>query len=100
MFGTLMVGGELIAALLPAAEKTKKTHLIMAQAMSIGMLGLAVVFLVELSGIPRLAMALILLAMLLSAALTILDKKRLLFYELTFIYASHVSILLITFSHH
>lgn len=44
LFGSLMIGGELLASLIPGRKKTKFIHTAMAQIMALGMLGLAFLF--------------------------------------------------------
>lgn len=93
IFGVLMIGGELLAAVIPARHKTTLVHNFVAQIMALGMLGLAFSFWFSL---PRYNFAEMLLAigMCVAGGLTLLDKKRYLQYELMFIYASHCTVLL------
>jgi hypothetical protein len=98
LFGTLMVGGEFVAALMPAGGKFNKIHLIMAYIMAMGMLGLAVLFAINLKGVTQISVIVCFICMLLSAFLTVVDKHRYIFYELIFIFSSHFSILITTFS--
>lgn len=96
VFGVMMVGGELLAALLPAHNKTNKAHLVMAEIMSIGMLGLCVLFILGVGGFYRGLELAFLIVMIASASLTLIDKRRYIAYELGFIYISHISILIAT----
>jgi hypothetical protein len=98
-FGSLMVGGELLAAIIPARKDTIVTHNILAYTMAVGMLGLAIIFWIDVSPDSLLAL---LLAIGMSAlgTLTMLDKTRFLFYELGFVFASHFSILIAAIALH
>jgi hypothetical protein len=92
VFGTLMIGGEMLAAIIPARNKTTTIHNIMAQIMAVGMLGLACAFWASLQRHSIFEGALTLLMCGLAVS-TLLDKKRYLIYELGFIFSSHFSIL-------
>ncbi|HSX07975.1 MAG TPA: hypothetical protein VLG11_03715 [Candidatus Saccharimonadales bacterium] len=92
-FGSLMIGGELLAAIIPARHKTIFVHNFMAQTMALGMLGLAFSFWFSLPRYngPEMLLA---IGMCVAGGLTFLDKKYYLQYELGFIYASHCTVAL------
>jgi hypothetical protein len=91
-FGILMIGGELLASLLPARDKTMVAHLVTAHIMALGMLGLVFTFWAGLDGFYSSLEMLLAFVMCAAALLTISDKKHYLAYELTFIFASHFSV--------
>lgn len=93
IFGGLMIGGEFLAALLPARGRTLLLHLVFAQTMSVGMLGLGVLFLVTLAGWFSILAAVMTACMVIFGLLTIVDKKHYITYELAFIFSSHFSII-------
>lgn len=94
LFGALMIGGELLAAVIPARGRTVATHLLLAQSMAIGMFGLGVLFALNLTGtFSALATALV-VSMFVFALLTVIDKRHYVVFELAFIFASHFSIIL------
>ena len=97
VFGVLMVGGELFLALLPARDKTTTLHEVAAQIMAVGMFGLTVLFAIGSNHANRAFELLLLVMMVAATLLTFADKKRYIAYELCFIYASHVSILIAVF---
>lgn len=85
---------ELLLALFPARGTIENLlHTIFSYAMSAAMFITAVLFSISLSGIYKDIEIGITIAMLMFAMLTYLDKKRFIFYELLFIYSSHISIL-------
>jgi hypothetical protein len=86
--------GELALAALPAKGKTLKLHTLCAQAMAFGMFLMACAFWLDLDGSIHAIEGLFALAMAGCAALTILDKRRFIFYELPFLFLSHTSIVL------
>jgi hypothetical protein len=94
VFGSLMVGGELLASLVPARDRLVTTHNVLAHIMAIGMLGLAVAFTIVLTGIFAVAEIVFVGLMGMFGVLSILDKRRYIVYELAFIFSSHVSILI------
>ena len=93
IFGGLMIGGELLAALIPAHSKSITIHNLLAQTMGLGMLGLAFIFWASLIkySLFELAFTVVMCVLL---ALMVLDKKHYLTYELGFIFSSHFTILI------
>lgn len=85
--------GNLLAATIPARDEKLKLHNVCAQAMGIGMVAMAYLFWFNLSGAYAGLEAYIAFAMTLLGVLTLVDKGRFIFYELSFIFLSHVSIL-------
>lgn len=92
VFGILMIGGELIAAIVPAHGKTLVPHLVLAHAMAIGMLGLGVTFSIALTGMFAALAAVLTVGMVAFSALTFADKRHYMVYELAFIFSSHFSV--------
>jgi hypothetical protein len=90
---TLTYIGNLLAAVIPAPDKKLKLHNICAQAMGAGMLVMSYLFWFKLHGSYAGIEASISLAMTLLVALTFTDTSRYIFYELSFIFLSHASIL-------
>ncbi len=93
-FSGLMIGGEVTTAIVPASGKTVRLHRISAKVMALGMFGLAYLFYFDTTGTYAQVELYIALIMTLLVPLTFLDKKRFVFYELAFIFLSHVSILI------
>lgn len=93
LFGVLMIGGNLIAAVIPARAATAFAHLLFAQGMAIGMWGLGLTFAIALPGLFSALAFILAFSMTVFALLTLLDKKHYLRYELAFIFSSHLSIL-------
>lgn len=91
IFGAMMIGGELFVSLLPARGRTFNVHFVLAQIMAVGMFGLALIFCFELP-MFLLIEAAILLTMCVMIFLTFVNKKHYLVYELAYIFASHLSI--------
>jgi len=91
-FGILMIGGELLASVIPARGNTAGTHLFLSKIMAIGMLGLGILFSVSLPGVFLVLAVTLTIAMIAFGLLTLLDKKHYLVYELAFIFASHFSV--------
>lgn len=94
LFGSLMIGGELLASLIPDRNKTKFIHAAMAQIMAVGMLGLAFLFWFGTKGTYywiEMSLAILMCGL---GALTWFDKKNYIFYELGFIFCSHFTILI------
>ena len=92
VFGILMVIGELSVSVMPARDKTKLAHTIMAQVMAVGMLGLAVIFWFSLHGGYADIEAALVSLMCITGLLTYFDKRHFILHELLFIFASHFSI--------
>jgi hypothetical protein len=91
---TIVYVSSLLLATIPARGKTLRTHNSFAQMMAGGMLLLAI-NIGEPFGLIELCISAV---MMLFAVLVVLDKKRFIVYELSFIYSSHVSILAASFS--
>ena len=90
---SLTFAPEMLLARIPERGKTRRLHDLLAEAMGAGMLLLAFVFWRNLHGTyadGELAIALVMSAL---AVLTVLDRRRFIFYELPFIYWSHFSLL-------
>lgn len=94
IFGVLMIGGELLLALVPARGKTSSMHLVLAQIMAVGMLGLSLTLSIALAGVFSLLVVILAVCMAIFALLTVVDKKRFILYELSFIFSSHFSIII------
>jgi hypothetical protein len=88
-----MIGGELLASLLPARNKTLHMHNVLAQIMAIGMLGLVLLFSLRLHQYQFIEVTLLVI-MCTMALLTFADKKRYIVYEMTYIFSSHLTILI------
>lgn len=93
IFGGLMIGGELLAGLIPARGKTVLLHNGLAQVMALGMFGLALLFWINLEGVYAWLELALLGSMVVMGILTLLDRRRYIIYELGYIYLSHTSIL-------
>jgi len=93
IFGALMIGGELLLAVISARGKTFLLHLMLAYTMAVGMLGLAVTFVFALTGTPAIIAVCVAGGMGAFAALTWIDKKHYILHELAFIFLSHFSII-------
>jgi hypothetical protein len=93
VFGVLMIGGELLAAVILARGKTSRTHLVLAEIMAVGMLGLGVSFALVLTGGFSVLEVALTIGMVVSALLTVVNKKRYISHELAFIFSSHFSVL-------
>lgn len=86
--------GDVLLAAVPMRGKTVLLHTLYAQAMALGMWGMAWVFFWGFTGWFKVVALGIVIAMMLLALLTFADKRRYIFYELAFLYLSHVSIIL------
>jgi len=95
---TLTYVGNLLAAVIPARDKKLKLHNICAQAMGIGMVVMTYWFWLNLHSVYAGIEAGISLAMTLLVVLTFADRSRYIFYELSFIFLSHASILVAVFA--
>lgn len=85
---------DLLLALIPERGTIEKQlHSFFAYTMALVMIAMAGIFIVSFSGGFRILEIGILVGMLVLAALAQLDRKRFIFYELPFIYLSHISIL-------
>jgi hypothetical protein len=85
---------ELLLALFPARGTIEKQlHSIFSYSMGAAMLATAFLFIVNVHGVHARIEVGITCSMAILAMLTLLDKKRFIFYELPFIYLSHASIL-------
>jgi hypothetical protein len=84
---------ELLLGLLPAKEKTLFFHNVFSYLMAEGMLVMAFLLCFKLHGVYLQTESMLALLMSVLAALSILNKKNFLFYELPFIFLSHATIL-------
>lgn len=84
--------GGILMLTFPARDKFIAIHTIFAQAMAAGMFALACLFLPVLDGLYFNLGLLCVLAMTIFGAATIIDKKRFMLHELTFIFISHITI--------
>lgn len=91
---TVTYAGDVLLAAIPARDDTFRFHIVCAQAMAAGMLAMAYLFFAGLWGGLGTAELVVALAMTLLAVLTVADKVRYVFYELGFLYLSHISIVL------
>lgn len=73
-----------------------KVHNILAYGMALGFLFTAIYFSYKLTGLYRFISLSILLGMILTVALTARNRKHFLFYELGYIYLSHIGIVIAT----
>ncbi len=87
------VSDQLLALFPERGTIEKQLHSFFAYTMAVGFVVTAFIFILSLSGDFRILEIGILVGMLILAALAQLDRKRFIFYELPFIYLSHVSIL-------
>jgi hypothetical protein len=87
-------GGELLLAIVPARGPVEvRLHNGFAYAMSVSMLATAILFVANFHGITSTIELGTTGAMAILGILTFVDRKRFIFYELPFIYLSHISIL-------
>jgi hypothetical protein len=89
---SVTLGGNLLAAILPARGKTNMLHEISARLMALAMIAMAYIFSVQLTGVSSIierGIAIVLPALALG---TIVNTRRFISYELAFIYLSHISI--------
>lgn len=84
--------GGILMLVFPAKDKLLPLHNICAQAMAVGMLSLAYLFLPILNGYYFALGMVCALAMTIFGIATIFDKKRFLYHELAFIFISHITI--------
>ncbi len=89
---TLEHFGVILAAVLPARGKTFYPHLVAAQSMALGMLLLAFAFWRNYSGVGASIELALFVVMATLAVLSFVDTRRYIYHELSFIYLSHVSI--------
>lgn len=92
---TMTYFGELSLAIVPAHKGTMRLHNIFGLAMASGMLAMAYLFSLELSGYYRIFELLIFIVMTAMGVSMIIDKKHFIFYELGFIFLSHISIVIV-----
>lgn len=92
-----IIGGELLAGLIPAHKNTVKVHEVLAGIMGIGMLMFPCLFWIAFTGIFKNIEGLLAVAMIIAAILMFTDKTKKSFatYELLFIFASHLSIVIV-----
>ncbi len=95
----IMCGSEMVLAALPARGRSSRyLHNVFAYIMGASMFSLALFYVATLSGGPRqIIIGIIGLMATLSMGCWI-DKKRFIFYELPYIYLSHLSILIVAVS--
>ena len=84
---------EIVLSVIPARSDTMLVHNILGYIMGAAMLWLVVLFARNLSGSSSQVELVFIVAMTLLGLLVVLDRKRVIFYELPFIYLSHSSIL-------
>lgn len=91
-----IIGGELLAGIIPAHKSTVKIHEALAGIMGLGMLAFPYIFWGDLTGMFKGLEAFLAIAMTLAVILMFTDRSKKLFvtYELSFIFASHISIVL------
>jgi hypothetical protein len=85
--------GDVLTGIVPARGTTRGLHEIFAQLMAIGMIGTACIFCLSLDGVGSIIEFSIFGTMLLLASATFVDTRRFIFYELPFLYLSHISII-------
>jgi len=90
--------GEVLLACIPARGKSLRNHTILAQVMALGMLLLSYLFYVASAGLAANLQLGLSIVMTILALLTFIDKPRFIWYELPFIYLSHISIVVAAFS--
>lgn len=90
---TVELGGNWLAALIPARNKTLVVHNVLAQTMAVGMLALAYGFWWDLSGRAEVIELMLAVSITVFTLLTFLDKRRFIVYEMLLIFFSHFSIL-------
>jgi hypothetical protein len=93
IFGALMIGGELLASLIPAKGNCLKLHLMLALIMALGMFGLSATFWLKQAGALSNIEAVFTAILGISCTLSVADRSRYLIYELVFIFSSHFSLL-------
>lgn len=86
--------GNLVAAIIPARDRTFKYHNLAAQLMGLGMVTLAYSFWFNLGGMASIVEMVISLVMSALGILTFIDKKHFVFYGLAFVFLSHISIVI------
>ena len=96
----LMCGSEIIVIIFPASGQSKLWHNILAYTMGFAMIGLAYLFAQALNGSARMAEYITITAMIIFAIGILTDRRRFIFYELPYIYLSHLSILIAVVSLH
>jgi hypothetical protein len=84
--------GGFLMAVVPARDKLFSLHNMFAQAMAIGMLALAYLFLPALHGYYFLLGLVLTLVMTLFGIATVLDKRHYIVHEMSFIFISHITI--------
>jgi hypothetical protein len=99
MAAIVMCGCEIVLATIPATHGlSKRLHNIFANTMGAAMFALAVLYWAVLAGAPRRLMVVVVVVMALLFVGTVVDRKRFVFYELPYIYLSHLSILIVAVS--
>jgi hypothetical protein len=95
----LMVASNMLIALFPARDKRDLfLHNLFAVLMAIGMISLAYLFLFELQRTYLIVAIIIAIAMSIFGTAANLDRKRYIYFELPYIFLSHISILVVLFA--
>lgn len=90
--------GNLLAGFVPARGATQRFHELCAQLMAAGMIGLGYLFWLGLSGSYATIELGFAIGMSVCAVGTIVDRPRFLYYELPFLYLSHLSIVVAAYA--
>ena len=91
---TICYASDQLLALFPERGTIERQlHTFFGYTLALGFLATTIIFILSFSGSYRVTEIGILVCMLILGVLTRLDRKRFIFYELPFIYLSHVSIL-------
>ncbi len=89
-----VIVGNMLAAFIPARDSTRRLHETCAQLMAAGMIALSYVFWLSLPApYAHIELCIAIVASVLAVG-TILDRPRFIWYELPFIYLSHISIVI------
>ncbi len=89
---TITYLGNLLLAIVPARNHTVRLHNFFAQTMGAGMLGMACIFWLSFTGIYATFEIALAILMTILGAMAFIDKKRFIVYELSFLFASHITI--------
>ncbi len=84
--------GDVSLAIIPARDKTIALHNVLAQSMGVGMVAMAYLYWLNLRGSYAAIELCVSLLMTLLGIMAFADKRRFIFYELPFLYLSHISI--------
>lgn len=93
LFYTLIASCEVFLALLPASGRTRWKHDVFAWGMALGMIVITPAFALMLTGVCALLESLIFGAMIMLSFLGIKYYERFIFFQLPYIFLSHMSIL-------